>query len=74
MVVRARLRDYLKGAAARGELQIEDFDLAAEQFAEVCRADLVPRLIFNIDTEFSAEERERVIAGAVELFLARYGG
>ncbi|ANP36693.1 MULTISPECIES: TetR/AcrR family transcriptional regulator [Rhodobacterales] len=74
MVVRARLRDYLKGAAARGELQIEDFDLAADQFAELCRADLVPRLIFNIDTEFSAEERERVIAGAVELFLARYGG
>ena len=74
MVVRARLRDYLKVAAARGELQIEDFNLAADQFAELCRADLVPRLIFNIDTEFSAEERERVIAGAVELFLARYGG
>ncbi|MEO3477435.1 TetR/AcrR family transcriptional regulator [Phaeobacter sp. CAU 1743] len=73
MVVRARLRDYLKVAAARGELQIEDFNLAADQFAELCRADLVPRLIFNIDTEFSAEERERVIAGAVELFLARYG-
>ncbi len=73
MVIRARLRDYLRDAAARGELRIEDFDLAADQFAELCRADLVPRLVFNIDTEFSQEERARVIAGAVEMFMARYG-
>ncbi|MDE4133456.1 TetR/AcrR family transcriptional regulator [Phaeobacter sp. QD34_3] len=73
MVVRARLREYLRDAVGRGELQIEDFDLAADQFAELCRADLVPRLVFNIDTDFSQEERARVIAGAVEMFLARYG-
>ena len=73
MVVRARLRDYLQGAATRGELQIEDFDLAADQFAELCRGDLVPRLDFNIHTSFTQDERERIASGAVDMFMARYG-
>lgn len=73
MLVRGKIRDYLEHAVAKSELEIEDFDLAADQFAELCRADLVPRLLFKIDTEFSEEERSRVIEGAVETFLARYG-
>lgn len=73
MVVRARVRAYLEQATARGELKIEDFDLAADQLAELCKADLFPRLMFNIDTEFTDAEWERVITGAVETFLARYG-
>ena len=72
LLIRGKIRDYLCSAAARGELQIEDFDLAADQFAELCRADLVPRFLFNIDTHFSGEERNRIIEGAVETFLARY--
>jgi AcrR family transcriptional regulator len=73
MVVRARVKDYLQEATARGELRIEDFDLAADQLAELCKADLFPRMVFNIDTEFTEAERRRVITGAVETFLARYG-
>lgn len=73
MMVRARVKEYLEQASARGELNIEDFDLAADQLAELCKADLFPRLMFNIDTEFTEAERERVITGAVETFLARYG-
>ncbi|TLP68843.1 TetR/AcrR family transcriptional regulator [Parasedimentitalea maritima] len=73
MVVRARVKEYLEQATARGELRIEDFDLAADQLAELCKADLFPRLVFNIDIEFTEAERERVIKGAVETFLARYG-
>jgi len=73
MMVRARVKEYLEQATARGELKIEDFDLAADQLAELCKADLFPRLVFNIDTEFTEAERERVIIGAVETFLARYG-
>ncbi|PCJ06456.1 MAG: TetR family transcriptional regulator [Rhodobacteraceae bacterium] len=73
MVVRARVKEYLELATGRGELKIEDFDLAADQLAELCKADLFPRLVFNIDTEFTEAERERVITGAVETFLARYG-
>lgn len=73
MVVRRRLREYLEAAVARGEMVIDDFDLAADQFAELCRSDLFPRLVFNIDTEFSKAERERVVQGAIDTFLARYG-
>ncbi|WP_083099408.1 TetR/AcrR family transcriptional regulator [Pseudophaeobacter leonis] len=72
MLSRSKIRDYLHSATAKGELVIEDFDLAADQFAELCRADLVPRVLFKIDPDVSDEDRRRVIDGAVETFLARY--
>jgi AcrR family transcriptional regulator len=72
MLIRSKIRDYLHSATAKGELVIEDFDLAADQFAELCRADLVPRVLFKIDPDVSDEDRRRVIDGAVETFLARY--
>lgn len=72
-MVRERLKQYMKDAAARGQLSIEDYDLAADQFAELCKADLFPRWVFNIDPHFTPAEIERVIDGAVETFMARYG-
>ncbi|WP_417525076.1 TetR/AcrR family transcriptional regulator [Marinovum sp.] len=72
-VMHAAVRDYLQEAVGRGELEIEDFDLAADQFAELCKADLWPRMIFNVSTEFEPEAIDRVILGAVETFMARYG-
>lgn len=73
MRVRARMKDYLANAVARHELQIDDLDLAADQFAELCKADLFSRWVFNIDPSFSEDEIERVINGAVDTFMARYG-
>ena len=64
---------YFKEAAARGELRIDDYRLAADQFSELCKADLWPRLIFGLADTFTVEERARVIDGAIEAFLARYG-
>lgn len=72
-VMQRAVRDYLQEAVARGALRIEDVDLAAAQFAELCKADLWVRMIFNVATRFEPEEIERVIAGAVETFMARYG-
>lgn len=72
-VMRAVMVGYLKGAAARGEVVIEDFDLAADQFAELCKTDLWPRLMFNVASHFTQAEIDRVIDGAVETFMARYG-
>ena len=72
MLVRKRLVDFFQKAAARGELQIDDFELAAEQFHELCKADLFPRLVFNMSEAFSKDEKMRVVDGAVEMFLARY--
>jgi AcrR family transcriptional regulator len=72
-LVRERMVGYLRLAAERGELRIDDFELAADQFAELCKADLFPRIIFGVGTVFTEADRRRVIDGAVEMFLARYG-
>jgi AcrR family transcriptional regulator len=65
--------EYFERACARGELAIEDKRLAADQFTELCKADLFPRLIFGLADRFTPEERARVAEGAVDTFLARYG-
>lgn len=71
--VRAELGAFLGEAVTRGELAIDDLQLAADQFAELCKADLHARLIFGVSNGFSEDEVERVIAGAVGMFMARYG-
>ena len=50
-----------------------DYVLAADQFGELCKADLWPRLIFGVIKSVSDAEIDRVIDGAVQTFLARYG-
>ena len=72
-VVEERLVDYFTAAIARGELVIEDKPLAAHQFADLCKADLFPRLMFGVQTSFEPAEISRVIRGAVDMFIARYG-
>lgn len=64
--------EFLQKAIARGELQIDDCQLAADQFAELCKADMFPRLVFGIDTEFNETEINRVVHGAVDMFMCRY--
>ena len=71
--MRAKLACYFAQACARGELVIDDYILAADQFGELCKADLWMRLIFGVIKEVSAAEIDRVIDNAVETFLARYG-
>jgi len=64
---------YMQGAIARGELVVDDLELAAEQFGELCKADIFSRLVFGVVNTFTEAERQRVINGAVDLFLARFG-
>lgn len=73
LLVRQRLVSYLRAATARGELQIDDFDLAADQFAELCKADIHARAIFGRTSSCGARDLDRTSAGAVDMFLARYG-
>lgn len=70
---RERLKEYLSKAVARGELIIDDLDMAAEQFSELCKAKLWMRAAFGIQNEFSDDEVSNVINNAVETFMARYG-
>jgi hypothetical protein len=73
MTLHAALVRYLTIARDRGELQITDMDLAADQFAELCKADLWPKLVFGLRDRFEPSEISRIVDGAVETFMARYG-
>ncbi len=72
-LVRARLVEYFQEAVAEGQLDITDFDLAADQFAELCKATIVPQLMCGIKTTFTRQETDRVLNGAVDMFMARHG-
>lgn len=72
-VMRAEMALYFKEAEARGELKIDDPILAADQFGELCKADIWTRLIFGVSKSVSEAEIDRVVEGAVETFMARYG-
>jgi AcrR family transcriptional regulator len=72
-VMRAEMAEYFMGAEARGELRMTDYVLAADQFGELCKADIWPRLIFGVSKSVSDAEIDRVVEGAVETFMARYG-
>lgn len=72
-VMRAKIAAYFEQAEARGQLVIEDRVLAVDQFGELCKADIWPRLIFGMTKTVSAEEIDRVVKGAVKTFMARYG-
>jgi len=72
-LVRARLVEYFQEAVAKGQLEITDFDLAADQFSELCKASFFPRLLCGVKTSFTQQETDRVLNGAVEMFMARHG-
>ena len=73
VMIRGKLIDFFEKGVARGELKIDDFELAAEQFHELSKADLFPKMVFNIVDDFTRAEKERVVNGAVDMFMARYG-
>lgn len=69
----AKLGAYLAEATARGDLNVEHPEFAANQFAELCKSGIFARLLFGIDKRISQEEARFVASEAVETFLARYG-
>ncbi|MFT6452398.1 MAG: AcrR family transcriptional regulator [Halocynthiibacter sp.] len=72
-LVRASLTAYFRAAITRGELVIEDLELAADQFAELCKAGIFPECILDRERVFSEAEINRVTRGAVDVFMAAYG-
>lgn len=63
---------HLREAVRKQELAIEDIDMAAYQFAELCKARIFTRVAFGVQTEFSEGEIEQVAEQAVETFMARF--
>ena len=71
-LIRERLTRYLAKAVEDGALRIDDLDLAADQFAQLCKAEVHDRVTFGLGPASEAEVR-RVVDGAVAMFMARYG-
>lgn len=68
-----RLTQLLRGFVGRGQLAIQDVDLAADQFAQLCKAGMQDRLIVEGPGPIPPEVTHRTVSGAVDMFLARYG-
>ncbi|MEM7596116.1 MAG: TetR/AcrR family transcriptional regulator [Pseudomonadota bacterium] len=72
-MMREKMSGLLAPYIASGDLRIEDMGLAASQFAELCKSDLFVRSLCGVAGEISDADIDRVVTGAVEMFLARYG-
>lgn len=72
-MVREILTKFLQKAVDAGKLEIEDVELAADQFPELCKAGIHLQLVLGLRDSFTDEEIDRVIDGAVDVFLAKYG-
>ncbi|WP_240789531.1 TetR/AcrR family transcriptional regulator [Pseudooceanicola onchidii] len=73
MMARNMMADYLRCATEAGNLKVEDPELAADQFAELCKAGIFTQRLFGVAGELSPEWCEKVANSAVDMFLARYG-
>lgn len=71
-LVRERMTEVLTAYVERGILKIDDMELAANQFGELCKSDMFVRCLCGVGCDITDENIERVVNGAVEMFLARY--
>lgn len=72
-LVRQHFKSYFEKATAAGLLDIDDPLMAADQFAELCKARIFAQMQCGVKREFSPEEINMVLKEAVETFMARYG-
>src|SRR5260370_8078716 len=68
----ARLAAYLAVRARSGDLEIEDCQLAATQFMQMCQASLFMPFIFQAAPAPSSERIAEVVESATRMFLAGY--
>ncbi|CAD0186713.1 HTH-type transcriptional repressor AcnR [Ruegeria sp. THAF57] len=66
------LVEYFRKAVNQGELAIDDLQIAAEQFSELCKVRIWARAAFGIQNSFSQSEIDEVARQAVDLFMTRY--
>jgi TetR/AcrR family transcriptional regulator, mexJK operon transcriptional repressor len=67
------LTEYLVGAIAKGQLEIENPRLAAELFCGMIRGPLYMQLLLGLQDDPDALPADTVIEGAVEIFMRSYG-
>jgi TetR/AcrR family transcriptional repressor of mexJK operon len=67
-----KISQYLDSPRAREALDIEDTHLAADQLAQLCRADLMLKVLFGIEKDPPEAEIDRIANEAVKTFVARF--
>lgn len=67
-----RLASYLEARVAAGDLAIDDCELAATQFTQMCQATLFQPFIFQAAPAPSAKRIAHVVGSATRIFLAAY--
>lgn len=72
-IARDALTEFLHKRTKSGELKIDDVELAANQFIELCKAGHHIEAVMGIRRNHTQDEIAKVIHGAVEMFMARYG-
>lgn len=72
-LIHDRLVHHMKCYVDAGHMVIPDLDLAADQFAQLCKATIHEKLIFGMARGITESDVRRSVSGAVEMFLARYG-
>jgi TetR/AcrR family transcriptional regulator, mexJK operon transcriptional repressor len=72
-LIHARLVHHFNCYVQGGQLAIDDVDLAADQFANLCKAGVHEKLIFGMAQSITPDDVRRSVHGAVDMFLARYG-
>jgi AcrR family transcriptional regulator len=68
----SRLADYLQARRGPDDLAIEDCELAAAQYMQMCQATLFLPFVFQAEPAPSAERIARVVDSATRVFLKTY--
>ncbi|HMN73288.1 MAG TPA: TetR/AcrR family transcriptional regulator [Rhodoblastus sp.] len=68
-----RFADFLERRAARGELVIENFELAAEQFFNLAQGVLFKKMLFTAQPKPPRAEIQATVDAAARVFLKSYG-
>lgn len=72
-LVKKRLIEILEPAIERGELVIDDIEMAAEQFLQLCKTGPMHKSAFQDTQNVSEAQIARAANGAVRVFMSAYG-
>jgi AcrR family transcriptional regulator len=68
-----QLKERLDRFVAAGALKIEDTDVAARQFIDLCLGDMLKRIFFLVVESVAPQEIDLIVDQSVALFLTAYG-
>ncbi len=69
----ARLKAYFDSQVRAGRLSIDDTEVAAQHFLDLCASGITRRLLFSVGEMPTEPEIERNVEDALRVFFAAYG-